>query len=121
MDAQTEAAIRDLLANNVDLSAICTLTRCTFRQVLKVKEELDTEALMAARIRSAKAMHVISPATETRRADKEHGIALAKMAAGDGKHESRVGRVGRVAERSVSNEDVEATRPRGHGFTLEEE
>ena len=116
-----EDAIRDMLKNGIDLACISTLLQCTFREVLETKESVDTEALMAARVKSALAMHCISPATESRRADKEHGIALRKMAKGDCKHESRVGRVGRTAERSVSNEDVEATRPRGHGFTLEEE
>lgn len=114
MTESMEAAIRAFLTDGIDLAAVATLLRCKFSEVQSVKATLDAESLVETRRKSALAMYVISPKVEQKRADKERGKALKKMASGDCKHASRVAYVPHY---------VHSTRvlPRGHDFEIPEE
>ena len=101
-------AIRELLAADVDLAAISTLLGITFRQVQEAKSELEAEAMAAARVRAATAMHTPSPALEDAKAKHEKQMALRKRMRYHAK-EHKASPSG-IRECSVENEPEETYR-----------
>ena len=75
---RTEAAIRDMVQCGVDVAAVATICRVTFRQVQEVKAALEAEAMAATRVRAATAMRTPSPALEDAKARHEKRMALRK-------------------------------------------
>lgn len=75
---RTEAAIRGMLNEGIDIACISTMLRCTFRLVQEAKAAIEAEAMIEARQRAAVAMRTPSPALEDKRAFNEKAKAMRK-------------------------------------------
>lgn len=117
----TEATIRDLLLNDVDMAAISTLMRIQFVRVVVIRREIDAEAIEAAVVRQAVVLHVISPGAINQAAAAIHAANDAREAEGcpiDWRKRPR----GHTTKRfPVPSTPIALPLPREHGFEIFDE